>query len=504
MNSEETLTVLGSLKLKDSHSEMDMLTYLMVGPYDTDKIWNSFDSKTLANCRLVSKTWHSHLEKTWKKVVHQKIKDLREDYVGQNVYFMDLSDEMSKALDYIESSASLEQLSELIKVLQGSWGMQGETPIHKAAELGNVQVLKLFLDLPEEYRIPINDPGDQDEGFEGTALHLACQDGHLEVVKLLLDHPNSQDIDLNSEDRHLWNPLMTASVFGEIEIVQLFLNHPRVKDIELGARGEQNAHAVQLACDGLHKANPQDIGYKSYYHKETALLLLEHPSCKNVDFNRDDEIGFLHWTIQNSYPEVTVALLNHSCIKVDDLLEFDWYGRPALHSAVEYGWKDVVTKILAFPGFTDDMKLAVDSSNRTVLHTALELGNLEIVQLLLEDPAIETIDWFMADDFGKTLLHCAILSTNRDAVMKFLLQHPLSEQMDWSIRTKSGWTLFHLLCKNGDTEIVLLALDHPSNRTMDFNSRNEDGLTALGIATRRSNGGEEILTKIVSLLTDVQ
>ena len=74
---EEVLINIDSLELKGPHSEMDMLTYLMVGKFDhiTDRIWNSLDSPTIANCRLVSKMWRAHLEKTWKKYVLKRIKD---------------------------------------------------------------------------------------------------------------------------------------------------------------------------------------------------------------------------------------------------------------------------------------------------------------------------------------------------------------------------------------------------------------------------------------------
>ena len=57
---------------------------------------------------------------------------------------------------------------------------KGQTPLHVAADRGQLEICRLILDIVEE-----KNPANLKEG--ATPLHLAATQGHLEVCKLFLD-----------------------------------------------------------------------------------------------------------------------------------------------------------------------------------------------------------------------------------------------------------------------------------------------------------------------------
>ncbi|KAJ1497386.1 hypothetical protein HMI55_005526, partial [Coelomomyces lativittatus] len=55
----------------------------------------------------------------------------------------------------------------------------GQLPIHRAASLGHLKLLKLL----HQFQSPLDRP----DRHGNTPLHLACEEGHLEVIHYLLD-----------------------------------------------------------------------------------------------------------------------------------------------------------------------------------------------------------------------------------------------------------------------------------------------------------------------------
>ena len=58
--------------------------------------------------------------------------------------------------------------------------------------------------------------------FGETKLHSVCKKGDVETVKLLLQLPETL---VNAQDHFLWTPLHEASHEGHLEVVRLLLQH---------------------------------------------------------------------------------------------------------------------------------------------------------------------------------------------------------------------------------------------------------------------------------------
>ncbi|KAB8079278.1 ankyrin repeat-containing domain protein [Aspergillus leporis] len=67
-----------------------------------------------------------------------------------------------------------------------------------------------------------------------TPLHIAAQNGQLDVVRLLLA---SQQIDVNARDQQGSTPLHLASEKGHVEVVQLLVAHGARLDVRSGRTG---------------------------------------------------------------------------------------------------------------------------------------------------------------------------------------------------------------------------------------------------------------------------
>jgi ankyrin repeat protein len=88
----------------------------------------------------------------------------------------------------------------------------GNTPLHRAAMHGHIEVVKLLL---REYSAEVNI-----KNIDGyTPLHLAALIGHLEEVRILLEH--SADSTIKNADGD--TPLHYTAGKGQVEIVELFL-----------------------------------------------------------------------------------------------------------------------------------------------------------------------------------------------------------------------------------------------------------------------------------------
>ncbi|KAF8451720.1 ankyrin repeat-containing domain protein, partial [Kalaharituber pfeilii] len=97
----------------------------------------------------------------------------------------------------------------------------GQTPLHRAVELGDKATTQLLLHAHAEVMAK--------DKSQNTPLHIAAAIGHVEIVKLLL----SSGADINAENEFKETPLHKAAANEHVAIVQLLLDkgaNPEARD----------------------------------------------------------------------------------------------------------------------------------------------------------------------------------------------------------------------------------------------------------------------------------
>ena len=153
------------------------------------------------------------------------------------------------------------------------------TPLHAAAQHGHLEVVKLLLAKNADVNAV--------EIYKSTPLHYAAENGHLEVVKLLL----ANNADVNAVDNCTNTPLYDAAWHGHLEVVKLLLVN------------KANVNAVD-------KCTRTPLHYAAWRgHLEVVKLLLEnHANVNAVNGNANTP---LHKAAENGHLEVVKVLLEN-------------------------------------------------------------------------------------------------------------------------------------------------------------------------------------------------
>ncbi len=105
--------------------------------------------------------------------------------------------------------------------------------IHKAAEEGNISIIKQYLD--DGWDVDAND------SFDRTPLHRAAFFGQKEVAKLLI----ANGADVNAKDEWKETPLHEAAVLGHTEITELLI----AKGADVNAKNNWKETPLDIATN---------------------------------------------------------------------------------------------------------------------------------------------------------------------------------------------------------------------------------------------------------------
>jgi ankyrin repeat protein len=108
----------------------------------------------------------------------------------------------------------------------------GDTPLHLAARMGHIDMVKLLV----AHKADVN----AKDRIDDTPLHLAALDGHAEVVELLL----GDRADVNAKDSDSNTPLHLAARTGQVDVAKLLVAHKA----EINARNKDGDTPLHLAA----------------------------------------------------------------------------------------------------------------------------------------------------------------------------------------------------------------------------------------------------------------
>ncbi|KAJ5774047.1 hypothetical protein N7457_008943 [Penicillium paradoxum] len=241
-------------------------------------------------------------------------------------------------------------------------GIQTETPLHAACRQGHTDVVRYLLDIGAEIASP-----------KGASAPLvsAAEHGHFGIVKLLLERGADPDKDI-------WGStaLSYAAKNGHVEIVELLLNHGADLDSEMDRNRNVLYHIAQngqLQVLNLLLARGADIYPKEVARKLPSLALLMTSGSRLLGRHK-----------QKAFGDVFRTFIDLE----DEIIDEDKTSKASfLYLAANYGWEDLVRRILArgfLAGVCDDSDRKCYNRAMTL---AIESGHIGVVKLLLQHGA---------------------------------------------------------------------------------------------------------------------
>ncbi len=307
--------------------------------------------------------------------------------------------------------------------LEGKDSQNGMTPLMRAAEAGQMPVVRLLLDSCAQLKR-------QDSQFR-TAVFLAARNGHLDVVKALHTAERSA-AELPAEFGR--TPLMEAAARGDAKMVEVLAAgaKPRILDFQdmpgqtALFEAAQNGHADSVAAllkqgaSLLRNASGTTVLMAAARNGDprTMQLLLAAaaklpPADRDRLLNAQDSHGRTALTIATAggHEDAALALIGNRDVKVDLP---DPRGRTALLDAARVGSANVIAGLLQ-RGVNVN---AADADKRTALMEAAANGNSGAVHALLQARPGPQLD--RQDKDGNTALMDAIGRVDVSAVKQLL------------------------------------------------------------------------------------
>ena len=412
--------------------------------------------------------------------------DIIEDLVANHSY--DLSNlelDLLTPLQIAAASSHLHVIKYLVMNTSNlTFKAKKVNPFHVAAEHGQVEVMRFFLNF-DGGLISLAD-------HEGnTALHYACRHGHLSAVNFLTNearHP------LTSRNKRGEMPLHVAAKHCHLDVVKFLVEEKlcnlSVKDSVTGCTPFHMAAkagcldivqylANEKGCDLECKTSRQKslkskktvsgrtpLHYASYAgHCDVVTFLVEEKSCNP---RCTDDIGFtpLHLACQEGHSEVVRFLLNWNDVVSNQVTIVTDNGVTLIHSASLSGNLEVVKLLI---DQNDGDSSCLDSEGRTPLHYSSRKGHTDIVQYLLEGLNSNPN---CVDQSHVTPLHLAAQYGHLDTV-KYLISEAAANA---NLMEENGYIPLHLAANKGRLSIVEFLIGKRHNNVM---VRDKTGRTPL-------------------------
>ncbi|XP_073962846.1 transient receptor potential cation channel subfamily A member 1-like isoform X2 [Choristoneura fumiferana] len=299
----------------------------------------------------------------------------------------------------------------------------GETPVHSAAALGNLEVLNEILSLAKQKKF-IDCQNDEGE----TPLFKAIKHGHAECVRALLNEGAALDITLPGDV----NVLHVAADYGHYDILKYLLEYEESLNMinSLTAGDRRGFGPIHFAASGNHP--------------NCVKLLLE----KNADIRLRTTCSPhksstpLHIAAAKNHAEVAAVVLSIDKTTIHEVNSMGWF---PLHTAAHHGSREVIAMLLRdganLAGYTDgpkkfrrtaiDMVLNNLSKPTEYLEEVLDSYISSNTQNFQETDCVVTVNYSVlipnVCEMEQMKVIEALLKTGNRYGQRRLLVHPLLE-----------------------------------------------------------------------------
>ena len=355
-------------------------------------------------------------------------------------------------------------------------GPKGFTPLHKAVEQGDEEIVSILLDAGALVGATTG------QGMD--PLHLAALHGYLSIAKLLV-HAGAF---VHVKDRDSLCPLDFAATSGFTELVTF-----------LHEKGGSIFHKGRELWTPLHRAARGG-------HLDTVRFIVDRGANRLIsDFKENIP---LHLAVRSGNMEVVRILVEHntdSDLKHAQLFAQDKKGTTPREVAFFCARYDIHKYLRAAEW---EIQGVNEPSGASLITTAIEKGDLATVKnsLMKDRKYLDTVD-----EDGQPPLHVAVLE-NQKAIVEYLLSQGASiETVGYH-----GWRALHIAASVGNLDLVDFCLANgakinartKTNQTplhkaasslsipvvrrlisagADTTAMNDRGMTALHVAAHQNN-----------------
>ncbi|GAB5355016.1 hypothetical protein AAMO2058_000169500 [Amorphochlora amoebiformis] len=344
---------------------------------------------------------------------------------------------------------------------------QDHTCLHKAADLGSVDIARVLIELKSPVDIP-NSKGK-------TPLHLAAKEGHVALTALLLDNganPCREDC-----FRRTPHDVAASSVSDLLSKAAARMRNLEALFLEACAGGNDKDIERLLVTDNVWVDARSKDGFTGMMlasqngHRLAADVLIMHGA--DVNATEIDGWGALHYACREGH--IAIVRLLVSCQADMNRADRDFF--TALHAAAEVGRSDIVSVLVKAHAQVD----LHDSERRTALHIACDNGGEcgpDLVRVLVDSKASPNLK----DHQGKTPLHWAAPFARHQAIEALL-----EANGDPLAKDERDYTPLHYAALEGNLSVVEVLIEAKA----EPNAKAVDGKSPFHLVSE--SGYEEIL-----------
>ena len=171
-------------------------------PHLPEQIMEKLDFKSLANSRVVAKSWKQFIDEREHRFFKDEIADLKKKCIS------------------------------------------GETPFHWACIHGQAGLAEIIMKNSAKLDIDLN----AKDNCGMTAFHLACWHGHAKTVEIIMENSAKFNIELNAKDNDGWTAFhFVACMNSRTSIVDMLINNSESLKLDLTAKDKYGRNGFKCA-----------------------------------------------------------------------------------------------------------------------------------------------------------------------------------------------------------------------------------------------------------------
>ncbi|KAJ3431164.1 ankyrin repeat and socs box protein [Anaeramoeba flamelloides] len=375
---------------------------------------------------------------------------------------------------------NLEVSKKILQVMQSQIMVKdknGRTPLHIAAQTGNIEMMKFILG----YGVSPNETDNDNytalhlsigaESIEAikyllkknakinisishkiyvSALHLAIQKQNFDIIKLLVSA--GADLDRKTQDKDNSAPIHYAVKTKNYDLIKFLLlqsKNKNAKSIDIDATDAAGKTALHHSLDG-------DVDECSILE-----LLFSHRADPNI-FDKSQKT-VVHYAIMKSLTKCLQLIVKNGGL----LLPFNKTS-PAAHLTVLHNDNIGMLKILSNYQFDPNQ---VDRDGNSLCHFAAKLGKNMFLRYICHHGA----DINLKNNDGNTPLHCASKFSSNIQALRMLIK---TFHSNIHIENNQGRTPLHIAAHYGNSSYCEFFIQNKAN----VNKCDNDGNTPLLLA----------------------